>query len=482
MTLLTPYQNKKILVLGAGISGLSCARFLASQGISFAVNDSRNNIIDNTWFQENFNGCQLSAGQWDATLIANADVIITSPGIDLSQAIFQQNIRGNCQVIGDVELFFQVVNSQQKQKKVIAVTGSNGKSTVVSLLAHIAKQLNIKAQLAGNIGTPIVDTLTRVLNDEIDYLILELSSFQLETLSSMKATVATILNVSDDHLDRHLNLETYYTIKQSIYQQTEHIVFNRDDKLTYPKTLQVEQNVTSFGSNAGQYGEFGLVSNAQGLQLMYADQALIPVAELPIAGIHNALNCLAALALGMKVNWPLDAMVAALPSFKGLAHRCEKIISNDGLHWINDSKATNVGATLAAITGIAQIKTAQQKLILIAGGDGKGADFSPLAKAISQQVNYLITLGKDGDKLAALKTMSTTDANIKVNSLLEAVRCAKKQAKTGDIILLSPACASLDMFSSFAERGECFIDAIKTINNEKQTKPIAKGACYDKHN
>ncbi len=461
MSLITHLQHKQVLVLGLGMSGLSCVRYLTEQGVRFAVNDSRENPVDSTWFKQTYPNVNLVIGHWDASLIAQADVIIVSPGVNLNEATIASNISENCQVLGDVELFFQCVNEHQIATKVIAVTGSNGKSTVVSLLAHIARELHIKAQLAGNIGVPVLDTLNTLLSDDIACLILELSSFQLETLKSMPATAATVLNISDDHLDRHVTIENYQAIKQRIYHQSQSIIFNRDDALTYPNKLTATQKVSSFGSNVPQTDEFGLVNSAQGLQLMFGQQVLLPISQLPIAGIHNALNCLAALALGHQLGWPLDAMVKALTSFQGLAHRCEKITSHDAITWVNDSKATNVGATLAAIEGLAKAKTAEQKLILIAGGDGKGADFSPLKQAIEHHVDYLITLGKDGAQLAAL----TAEAQ-RVHSLEQAVVMAKQQASQGDIVLLSPACASLDMFKNFAARGECFIQAVHQVNRD----------------
>ncbi len=461
MSLITQLQNKQVLLLGLGISGLSCVRYLVKQGISFAVNDSRENPVDSSWFHKAYPNITLVTGKWDTQLIGNADIIIASPGVDLQQAEFVEHIKDNCQVLGDVELFFQLLADHKKQPQIVAVTGSNGKSTVVSLLAHIANKLNINAQLAGNIGVPVFDTLASIVNDEVSCLLLELSSFQLETLSAMQATTATILNISDDHLDRHLTLENYQTIKQRIYVNSRHIIFNRDDVLTYPNKVNPCQTLTSFGSGEAASGEFGLIDNEQGLQLSFDKQPLLAVSHLPIAGIHNALNCLAALALGDKLGWDLSAMVRALTSFKGLPHRCEKINAKDKIIWVNDSKATNVGATLAAIEGLAKIKTAAQQLILIAGGDGKGADFSPLQQVFHDKVDLLITLGKDGDKLATLKA-----EHIVASSLTQAVTIAKQHAKAGDIVLLSPACASLDMFESYAQRGQCFADAIHGNNTD----------------
>ncbi|MBL4908480.1 MAG: UDP-N-acetylmuramoyl-L-alanine--D-glutamate ligase [Alteromonadaceae bacterium] len=463
MTLVTQFKNKNILVLGLGLTGLSCVRYLASQGLTFAVNDSRATAVEQQQFNTDFPQVNLSLGGWDSKKISVADIIIVSPGIDLNNNDITPYINEHCQVLGDVELFFQVLNADNVQIPTLAITGSNGKSTVVTLLAHIGEQLGLTVCLAGNIGTPIMDLLIDNKYLSCDALILELSSFQLETLSSMQANGASILNISDDHLDRHKTLQNYQKIKQSIYQQAQTLVINRDDVLTQPCNSTEQQHVISFGSDAPQKAQFGLAIEQNELQLMFADQALIAVNKLPISGIHNALNCLAALALGQTIGWSLAAMVKALPSFIGLAHRCQVVASDDGIIWINDSKATNVGSTLAALEGLAKTKQTDQQLILIAGGEGKGADFSPLAPVINKEVALLITLGKDADKLACL-----TPSSVKTTSLIAAVKLANQQAKQGDIVLLSPACASLDMFKNFAERGNVFIEAVQNLAVHKE--------------
>ena len=273
----------------------------------------------------------------------------------------------------------------------------------------------------------------------------------------MQAIAGTVLNVSDDHLDRHLTMEHYQSVKQGIYQQSKISVINRDDALT-KDTKSLNNNVVSFGSDEAKTGHFGLATVENKLQLMYGDKALIQLKELPLAGIHNALNFLAALALGHCAGWSLDKMVAKLPFFAGLPHRCQRVASNDDICWINDSKATNVGATLAAINGLASALSPTQQLILIAGGVSKGADFSPLKTAIENHVTHLFTLGQDGDEIAALSQKSR-----KVHSVEEAVKAANKVAHTGDIVLLSPACASLDMFKNFAERGDAFSYSVKML-------------------
>jgi UDP-N-acetylmuramoylalanine--D-glutamate ligase len=477
MAWLTAFKGKNIVVLGAGMTGLSCLRFLHAQGLSFAVNDSRTMPFENpdeqAQYEKFYPKAQFVFGQWQQSLISNADIIVASPGIDLVSEGITALISANCQVIGDVELFCLVNNSRINPISMLAVTGSNGKSTVVSLLAYLAKVIGGNVALAGNIGEPILDLLqldnasdTQRANQP-DTVIVELSSFQLETLTSMQAIAATVLNLSDDHLDRHKTLANYQAIKQSIYPQAKIAVVNREDQAT--KSLVTQQQIISFGLNKPEQGHFGIAlldkrksddeesDNRQ--MLMFGEQALISIDELPLAGMHNALNYMAALALGYSAGWSLTAMTENLAGFTGLAHRCQRVVSEDNIQWINDSKATNVGATLAAITGLAPTLTDTSKLILIAGGDGKGADFSPLRAIFNSEVSHLITLGKDGAEVANL----VSDA-IQVNTLSEAVDQAKQIAKPGDIVLLSPACASIDMFKNYMVRGEQFITAVSVVN------------------
>jgi len=371
--------------------------------------------------------------------------------------------------MGDVELFCQINNQRINPISILAVTGSNGKSTVVSLLAYLAKVLGINAGLGGNIGQGVLDflTLEQAVNaqaaNQVDLLILELSSFQLETLTSMQAIAASLLNISDDHLDRHKTLKNYQNIKQGIYRQSKVAVINRDDPLTISPLAT--QELISFGSDNAEEGHFGLGVVNNKTQLMFGKQVLISLEQLPLAGLHNALNYLSALALGYSAGWSLTAMVENLVGFSGLSHRCQRIKTDDHIQWINDSKATNVGATIAAISGLLPTLSASNKLILIAGGDGKGADFSPLKTLLNTDAVALITLGKDGDKIAELRPSS-----IPVDSIQAAVTFASGYANPGDMVLLSPACASLDMFKNFSERGEVFITCINQLSTSVEAE------------
>lgn len=447
-------QKKDIVILGAGLTGLSCARFLHNHGIKFSMNDSRPNAISLAKFNEMFDGNYLALGHWDKSLINGADILIVSPGIDLSAPEIALSLNEEGEVYGDVELFCRVTDIPT-----IAVTGSNGKSTVVTLLAYLGNALGYKTQLGGNIGVPVLDTV----DEKPDFLVLELSSFQLETMTNMKALSASVLNVSDDHLDRHITIENYQAIKQDIYRQTDIAVINRDDERTHLPDILSHKITYSFGSDkpvANDETCFGLAQYNDKQYLMSGNKPLISVDDLPLAGIHNALNCLAALALGKAAGWSVTKMVAALPGFVGLAHRCQPVASTDGILWINDSKATNIGATLAAINGFSANKKTTSRLFLIAGGDGKGADFSELKPAIEQEITQLVTLGKDGPELAKLQKNS-----IQVKSLKEAVIAIHQQAKAGDIVLLSPACASIDMFKNYIARGLAFEQAVQEVQS-----------------
>jgi len=475
MTLLTDLKHKQILVLGAGITGMSCVRYLSAQGLCFTVNDSRVNPFSSNYneqkFSKDFPTASLHLGKWHQELIAKADIILISPGINSELDEIKLHINTHCQVMGDVELFCQLNQERIKPIDILALTGSNGKSTVVSLLAYLATSLGKNAQLGGNIGQPVLDILTEekigldtnTTTHVPELLILELSSFQLETLASMQAIATSVLNVSDDHLDRHKTMKNYIQIKQSIYQQGKLAITNRDDITT--KTPNEFQPTLSFGSDKPHEDQFGIITDNNQAYLAFGEQRLIALKQLPLAGMHNALNYLTALAFGYSAGWPLNEMVDNLIGFTGLAHRCQRVDSKDNITWINDSKATNVGATIAAINGLAQTLTSEDNtkssLILIAGGDGKGADFSPLIEPLSQYVSHVITLGKDGDGIARLVPNQTNVS--KVTTLIEAVKMAKEHAKEGDIVLLSPACASIDMFKNFSDRGEQFMVAVTQL-------------------
>lgn len=440
-------ENKRIVVLGAGLTGLSCVSFLQRHNINCYVNDNRANV--NGLDESHYSNATFFLGAWQDDLLASAEVVITSPGIDLEKENITSRLDKDCDLMGDIELFCRI-----NEKPIIAVTGSNGKSTVVSLLAHVGEQLGYTITLAGNIGTPV---LSQPLNQS-DFVILELSSFQLETVRHLEALSATVLNVSDDHLDRHQNIENYATIKNRIFDGCQHLVVNR---LEATSSALIAKSHITYGKDEASAEQFGVSCIDGKLALNKGDSTLIELSELPLAGSHNAENYTAVLALGTAAGWPLEKMVAHLAGFNGLAHRCERVKSKTNKQWINDSKATNVGAAIAAIDGLTDSLVDNASLILIAGGDGKGADFRPLAAKVHQNVHHCIVFGKDAATLKSLIPQA-----VLVSDIEAAVIEAQALSNNGDMILLSPACASIDMYKNYIERGERFVSAVQLLDKE----------------
>jgi UDP-N-acetylmuramoylalanine--D-glutamate ligase len=426
--------NKNIVVVGMGLTGLSCVRFLLTKSAKVIAMDSRNEltlILD----------IPLFLGVFDTRKLSQADLIVLSPGVDQNTPAIQQAIESGVRVIGDIELF-ALFNTCP----VIAITGSNGKSTVTHLVADMCKAAGKKVLMGGNIGVPALD----LLDKSADVIVLELSSFQLETTYSLKPLVATVLNITEDHLDRHGDLANYQKIKLSVYENCEFIVCNRDDDLSCPLNTKATISYGLSQSRAGFSWD-----NDQACILLDGKTFLDSKACL-LVGAHNMLNLQAAAALAKVFGIDDHSIRQGAQQFGGLPHRCQTVSMFNNVRWVNDSKATNVGATLAAINGL--VSNIKGKLILIAGGEGKGADFSIMAKCLTQSVSLLITLGKDGDKIASLHPN-----NVKVQTIQEAVLVAAKHSQPGDIVMLSPACASLDMFASYQQRGDCFALAVQAL-------------------
>jgi len=440
-------QTKRIVVLGAGLTGLSCVSFLKQHNIECTVNDNRKEIAGLKLTE--YSNAEFHFGSWNEDLLSNADVVIASPGIDLEKEGITELLSAQCDLIGDVELFCRI-----NDKPIIAVTGSNGKSTVVSLLAYVGEQLGNSITLAGNIGTPV---LSQPINQS-DFIVLELSSFQLETIKHLNALAATVLNVSDDHLDRHQTIDNYADIKNRIFIGCQHKVVNR---LEATSSHLLESCTRTYGKDMPTDNNFGVAKIEGELALTQGEKALIELKALPLAGLHNAENYAAALALGVASGWSLNDMLVHLAGFKGLEHRCQRVESNSEKQWINDSKATNVGAAIAAIDGLASGLGDDASLILIAGGDGKGADFRPLAAKVHQKIKHCVVFGKDAAVLKSLIPQSVLVSNIE-----EAVTKADELSKAGDLVLLSPACASIDMYRNYMERGELFTSAVKALDKE----------------
>ncbi len=457
------------LVIGLGHSGLSCARFLAQQGVPFAVTDSREQPPGIVALRAECPTVKTGLGDFDEKLFAWAQRLIVSPGVSLREPLIVDAQRRGVEVIGDIEVF-----ARMAQAPIVAITGSNGKSTVTSLLSEMAKTAGRDVRTGGNIGTPALELLTE---NEPDFYLLELSSFQLDSTHALHAAATVVLNISADHLDRYDDLAHYVASKQRIYSDAGLAaqgvaVFNRDDSQVVAMLAgNVQQQKISFGLGVPAEDQFGRISlnneslNNESLNenselwLARGTEALLPVAQIRMAGEQAQANALAALALGEVMGLPMADMLATLKTFPGLPHRTQFVAEIDGVRWINDSKGTNVGATLSAVQGLAG------PLVLIAGGQGKGADFSPLADAVKDKVRVVILLGED----AALMEKALADvvpvvrmSSVK-GSMEAAVAQAQSLAQPGDTVLLSPACASFDMFSGFVARGEAFMAAVHAL-------------------
>ena len=433
------------VVVGLGKTGLSLVRYLARQGAPVAAVDTREQPPGLAQIRAELPQIELHCGSLDTPLLQQAQTLYVSPGLALSTAQIQREIARGVRISGDVDLFLQLAKAP-----VIAITGSNAKSTVTALVGLMAEKAGLKVAVGGNIGTPVLD----LLSDEVELYVLELSSFQLETISHLQAKVATCLNISADHLDRYRDLQHYAGVKLQVYRNADWAVINRDDVAAQPESI--EGQVLSFGQSVpAAQNELGLRDG----HLARGNENLLAVDQLKIRGQHNQLNALAALALGTAADLPEAAMLDALREFPGLEHRCQWVSGKLGLNWYNDSKATNIGATLAALEGLGDDS---HKLVLIAGGDGKGADFGELTDAVSQHCRALVLLGRDAAQIR--DALATTAVPVTmVDTLDEAVAKAADLAQPGDTVLLAPACSSLDMFRSFEQRGELFVRAVEEL-------------------
>jgi UDP-N-acetylmuramoylalanine--D-glutamate ligase len=436
------FQGKRVAVIGLGISGLATVRFLLKHGVKPVLMDTRLKVAGLEQFPaEKVDGIYL--GELDANRLAKMDVLLVSPGLDLSLPAVRFAIAQGVQIIGDVELFAMV-----NTKPVVAITGSNGKSTVTKLVEHMLNCAGIKALAAGNIGLAVLDALEQT---DTEVYVLELSSFQLETTHHLPLVAAAHLNLSEDHLDRHGTMANYAAAKQRIFMQAQLAVWNQDDAFTKPQHAVAKDIAISLAA-----GDFGLVTIANENWLQVAGEPLMRVNEMSMVGRHNQFNALAAAAVALAAGASTEALVHALKTFVPLPHRCTLVAEHEGVRWVNDSKATNVGATLAAIAGLRADVSGQ--LILIAGGDGKGADFTELAAVLHRDIDVVITLGRDGPAIAHLVPFA-----IQVADLNAAVKQAAKLARSSDLVLLSPACASLDMFKNYEERGRLFAEAVQQV-------------------
>ena len=446
-------QGKNILVLGLGDTGLSAARWLTRRGAVVRVADSRADPPHAALLQAECPGTPLSAGPFREQDFRAADLIVISPGVPLADPLVAAALARGVPVVGDVELFAQASGSA----KVVAITGSNGKSTVTTMVGAMCQAAGLKTVVAGNIGLPVLDALTEAEQQGApDVYVLELSSFQLETTASLDAAAATVLNVSEDHLDRYAGMTEYAAAKARIFHGSGVQVLNRQDTFSM-EMAHPGRRIFSFGLDVPEDDDaWGLRQSSRETWIAQGERKLMLASELHVAGLHNAANALAALALCRALDQPYAPLLQALRQFKGLPHRVEKVTDIDGVSFYDDSKGTNVGATEAALKGM------PCKVVLIAGGDGKGQDFSPLQAAVAQHARAVVLIGRDGDRIAAAIAGCAVPV-LRAGSMQEAVETGFAQAQPGDAVLLSPACASFDMFRNYAHRAQVFIDAVHAL-------------------
>lgn len=439
--------NRIKAVIGTGITGLSVARFLAQQQQAFVLLDTRTSPPNLEKIKAEFPTIQLELGELSVDTLLHCDEIIVSPGIAVETPAIATAKNAGIPVVGDIELFVRYAKAP-----IVAITGSNAKSTVTTLVGEMAKRAGINVAVGGNLGTPALELLA----DDIELYVMELSSFQLETVTKLNAKVATILNISADHLDRYTDMRAYILAKLRVYFGAEHIVVNRNDVLTHPP-LAANTKPIYFGGRA-DFGSFGLIEDDGETFLAKNLTPLLAARELKISGKHNVDNALAALALGDAAGIPINAMVETLKEFRGLHHRCEFVVTKSGVDFYNDSKGTNIGATVAAINGLAR---APAQLIVIVGGESKGQDFTELKPVVEKNNCRLVLIGRDAQVIAdALNGSAPLEF---AESFTSAVKSAYAQAKNGDAVLLSPACASFDMFKNYEDRGDQFCALVNAL-------------------
>lgn len=437
-------NGKKIAVVGLGVSNLSCLRYLLRHDLKkITLFDTRQQPPR---LSELPSGIEVRLGQLSAQVLSEYDMIVLAPGVSAYREEIVTAEKNGVEVVGDVELFAREVNVP-----VIGITGSNGKSTVTALTAVMAQCAGLKSVAGANFGIPVFD----ILDPSVDLYVLELSSFELETTKSLKLKAATILNVSEDHLDRYNgDIEQYARAKQRIFMNAEGAVVNRADPRTAPFN---DIKAVSFGADAISYGR--IVENGGEVFLGVNGEKVLNVREMKICGVHNELNALSCMALCDVADIGINrvAQLQALRSFAGLPHRCQLVADIKGVSFYNDSKATNVASAQAAIEGLAGRHG--NGIVLLAGGLGKGQDFTPLKQYLGKEITRIYCFGKDKDKLLALDDKRCID----VPNMAEALKCAKNEAVYGQAVLLSPACASFDQFNGFEDRGEQFVSMVQAM-------------------
>lgn len=494
--------NQRILVLGLGQSGLSMARYLVDAGAIVSAADTRSDPPGLAEFQALCPQAATQCGPLDENVFAQSDAVAVSPGVPVAgpqtdPAVIAARARG-LPFFGDIELFAHALALAEVNRgyrpRVLAITGTNGKTTVTSLAAHLASRTGKRAIAAGNIGPAVLDAWRDAVAAEAlpDVWVLELSSFQLETTSGLKADAATVLNLSEDHLDRHGTLDAYGAAKARIFANGTIQVLNRDDarvlamrKAFVPRNRRdVAPVVFTFGTDSPAHArDFGLVRDTRPGGMMWLAQGnseetgeetaaarrLMPQDALKIRGAHNAANALAALALCSAIGLPLAPMLKALTDYAGLPHRVQGVAEIGGVTYVDDSKGTNVGATIAALQGLGAVLPPGGRIVLIAGGEGKGQDFAPLADPAARFCRAVMLIGRDAAIIR--DALGGRVAAVDCASLDEAVRLAAERCTSGDTVLLSPACASYDMFRDYGHRAEMFVAAVRELARPHAVAP-----------
>ncbi|MCT4711031.1 UDP-N-acetylmuramoyl-L-alanine--D-glutamate ligase [Enterobacteriaceae bacterium H11S18] len=434
------YQGKKVVIIGLGLTGQSCVDFFLARGVTPRVMDTR---IAPAGLDKLPEAVERHLGSLNEDWLLAADLIIASPGMALALPALSQAAENGVEIIGDIELF-----CREAQAPIVAITGSNGKSTVTTLVGEMAKAAGVSVGVGGNIGLPAL----MLLEQHCELYVLELSSFQLETTHSLKAAAATILNVTEDHMDRYpFGLQQYRAAKLRVYENADVCVVNADDALTMP-VRGADERCISFGVDVGDYH----LNRQQGdTWLRVKGEKVLNTKEMNVVGQHNYTNALAALALADAVKLPRSSSLKALTTFTGLAHRFQLAYEHNGVRWINDSKATNVGSTEAALNGL----HVEGTLHLLLGGDGKSADFSSLAPYLQGSNVRIYCFGRDGAELAQLRS----DIAEQTETMAQAMALIGPRVQPGDLVLLSPACASLDQFKNFEQRGDVFTQLAKEL-------------------
>jgi len=441
-------SDRRTLVVGLGNTGLSCVRYLCEKGRELAVADSRSEPPGLEELREQYPEVPVYLGDFDPEIFAGFNELVVSPGVSIAEPAIRYAADNGALIRGDIDLFAEAADAP-----VIAITGSNGKTTVTTLVGEMAKAAGRKVAVGGNIGTPALD----LLGQGAELYVLELSSFQLETTRELNALAATVLNVSDDHMDRYATKMDYFQAKQRIFNGCQNAIVNLDDALSTPMERD-NLRFICFGFHRINPDTFSTRDDEHGIWITFGFDNLLLADELALLGRHNISNVMAAIGLGHAAGLPMDVMLETVKNFKGLPHRCEWVRRFEDVDYINDSKGTNVGATVAAIQSLVP---AQGKIVLLAGGDGKGADFSPLADPVSENCRAVVLIGTDAQLLASALGDSVT-IHFK-ESMSGAVKTAASVAHAGDRVLLSPACASFDMFRDYMDRGDQFRQQVEGL-------------------